>query len=338
MMISSNNDSHHMTMNLGHPEPIHIDCMATEVLKRFSDHEDIAALAVIDDDMQVMGLVTRRKTLSVFGHKFSHDLNRGKTVEILMVSNPASFDITTDINIISRNMTERDDACHFDPAIITRNGIYDGLLSIITLLKSITDARLQQAYDCNPLSRLPGNNSINREIDFRLHNEVDFMLVYADLDSFKAYNDCYGYERGDRVIQMVAKILNKEINEQNFLGHVGGDDFVLILQPDGWREKLERILTIFTADTATMYKPEDRLRGYIVAEDRQGIEKNFALMSLSLAVVPCPPQSFTSHVTVAETASEVKHLAKNKLGNSIVVNRRHSDDNHLESLNIQANF
>ncbi len=310
-------------MDLDHPEPIHIDCMATDVLKRFSDHEDIAALAVINDDTQVMGMVTRRKTLAIFGHKFSHDLNRGRSVEILMDSNPTSFDIATDINIISRSMTERNEGSHFDPAIITHNGLYCGLLSIITLLKSITDIRLQQAYDCNPLSRLPGNNSINREIDFRLQNEVDFMLVYADLDSFKAYNDRYGYERGDRVIQMVTRILSNEIDEHDFLGHVGGDDFVLILHSDDWHAKLELILTIFSAESAMMYKQEDRLRGYIIAEDRQGVERNFALMSLSLAVVPCPPQSFISHVTVAEVASEVKHLAKNELGNSIVINRRH---------------
>jgi len=310
-------------MDLDYPEPVHINSMATDVLKRFSEHEDIAALAVVNDDMQVMGMVTRHKTLAIFGHKFSHDLNRGRSVEILMDFNPSCFDIATDIHIISHRMTERNKGSHFDPAIITRNGIYCGLLSIITLLKSITDIRLQQAYDCNPLSRLPGNNSINHEIDFRLQNEVDFMLIYADLDSFKAYNDCYGYERGDRIIQMVAKILSHEIDEQDFLGHVGGDDFVLILQPDEWRKKLENILAVFTTESAMMYKEEDQLRGYIVAEDRQGIERNFALMSLSLAVVPCPAQSFSSHITVAEVASEVKHLAKNKLGNSIVVNRRH---------------
>jgi len=309
-------------MELEHPKAIHINSLATDVLQTFNDQENITALAVVNDDEHVMGMVTRRKTLAIFGHRFSHDLNRGKSVDILMHSSPCCFDIATDINVISRTMTERNKASHFDPAIITKNGIYCGLLSIITLLKSITDTRLQQAYDCNPLSRLPGNNSINREIDSRLQNDIDFMLVYADLDSFKAYNDCYGYERGDRVIQMVAKILTAELDEQDFLGHVGGDDFVLILHSDNWHAKLELILTIFSAESAMMYRQEDRLRGYIVAEDRQGIEKNFALMSLSLAVVPCPPQSFSSHVTVAEVASEVKHLAKHKLGNSIVINRR----------------
>ena len=325
-MISPEHNSLHTTMDLDHPEPIHINCMATDVLKRFSNYEDIAALAVINDDMQVMGMVTRRKTLAVFGHKFSHDLNRGRSVEILMDSNPTSFDIATDINIISRSMTERHEACHFDPAIIIQDGIYSGLLSIITLLKGITDIRLQQAYDSNPLSRLPGNNSINREIDSRLQNKVDFMLVYVDIDSFKAYNDCYGYERGDRVIQMLVKILSQHVDKQGFLGHVGGDDFVLILQSDDWHDKLERVLSMFSAESTMMYRQEDRLRGHIVAEDRQGIEKTFALMSLSLAVVPCPPQSFTSHITVAEIASEVKHLAKNKLGNSIVINRRDYSD------------
>jgi len=321
-MMNSKHGNQHLTMDLEHPEPVHINCMAMDVLKHFREHENITALAVVNDDMQAIGLVTRRETLAIFGHKFSHDLNRNKSVEILIDSQAKSFDISSDIDIISRHMTERNENEHFDPAVITRNGLYYGLLSVITLLKSMTDIRLQQAYDCNPLSRLPGNNSINREIDFRLQNEIDFMLVYADLDSFKAYNDCYGYERGDRIIQMVAKILGNEIDEQDFLGHVGGDDFVLILQPDGWRKKLETILTIFSAESAMMYHQADRQRGYIIAEDRQGQERNFALMSLSLAVVPCPPKSFVSHITVSEVASEIKHLAKNVSGNSIVVNRR----------------
>ncbi len=321
-MIKSKHHNQHLTLDLEHPEPIHIKSMAIDVLKHFSKHENISALAVVNDDMQAIGLVTRRKTLAIFGHKFAHDLNRNKSVEILMDSQAKSFDISADMDVISRHMTERNENKHFDPTIITRNGLYYGLLSIITLLKSMTDIRLQQAYDCNPLSRLPGNNSINQEIDFRLQNEVDFILVYADLDSFKAYNDCYGYERGDRIIQMVAKILGHEVDEQDFLGHVGGDDFVLLLQPNEWRKKLETILTIFSAESSMMYHQTDRQRGYIVAEDRQGKEQRFSLMSLSLAVVPCPPKSFVSHITVSEVASEIKHLAKNEPGNSIVVNRR----------------
>jgi len=326
-MMNSEHGNQHLTMDLEHPEAVHINSMATDVLKHFREHENIDALAVVNDENKAVGLVTRRETLAIFGHKFSHDLNRNKSVEILMDSQAKSFDISADIDVISQHMTERNESDHFDPVIITRNGLYYGLLSVITLLKSITDIRLQQAYDCNPLSRLPGNNSINREIDFRFQNEVDFMLVYADLDSFKAYNDCYGYERGDRIIQMVAKILGNEIDEQDFLGHVGGDDFVLLLQPNEWRKKLETILTIFSAESSMMYHQADRQRGYIVAKDRQGQEQNFALMSLSLAVVPCPPKSFVSHITVSEVASEIKHLAKNEPGNSIVVNRRdHSKD------------
>ncbi|MDQ6968003.1 MAG: diguanylate cyclase [Mariprofundaceae bacterium] len=319
--------SHNITMGLEHPDPIHNDSMATDVLKDFRKHENIEALAVVNDDMKVVGLVTRRETHTVFGHKYAHDLYRSKNVEILMDSQAKHFDISTDIDVISRHMTERNERAHFDPAIITRDGIYYGLLSVITLLKSMTDIRLQQAYDCNPLSRLPGNNSINREIDLRLQNNVDFMLVYADLDSFKAYNDCYGYERGDRIIQMVAKISKNAIDTQDFLGHVGGDDFVLLLQPDSWRKKLECLLAEFSTESSMMYRQEDRQRGYIIADDRQGKEQKFALMSLSLAVVPCPPKSYISHVTVAEVASEVKHLAKKELGNSIVVNRR-DHNNH----------
>jgi len=228
----------------------------------------------------------------------------------------------TDADTISRAMTERKGLCAFDPALMTQDGIYCGLLSVITLLKRMTDIRIEQAFDSNPLSRLPGNNSINREMDMRLQQGKAFILVYADLDSFKAFNDHYGYERGDRVIQLVANIFKDVISGSDFIGHIGGDDFVMLLEADAWRQKVEMALHRFSLESALMYHTDDRERGFIVAENRQGQSMHFALMSLSMAVVPCEPGLYDSHITVAEVASEVKHLAKKEAGNSIVVNRR----------------
>ena len=307
---------------LEQPDAVMVSSMAIDVLKHFHRDENMMAIPVVNEAMQPVGLVTRRTTLAAFGHKFSYELNSRKRVDILMTDNPLIFDIHTDMDSISRAMTERDGLCAFDPAVMMDNGIYCGLLSIITLLKRMTDVRIEHAFDSNPLSRLPGNNSINREIDTRLQQGRAFMLIYVDLDSFKAFNDHYGYERGDRVIQLVANILKDVVSTQDFIGHVGGDDFVMLLEPAEWRKKAEQVLHRFALESELMYHSDDRQRGYIVAENRQGQVMRFNLMSLSMAVVPCDAGSYQSHVAVAEIASEVKHLAKQESGNSIVVNRR----------------
>jgi len=108
----------------------------------------------------------------------------------------------------------------------------------------------------------------------------------------------------------------------DFIGHVGGDDFVMLLHPDNWRQQVESALDIFSIESALMYNTDERQRGYIIAEGRQGQSMHFPLMSLSMAVVPCTDHAYPSHVAVSEIASEVKHLAKKQSGNSIVVNRR----------------
>lgn len=312
----------HTDVDLEIPEPVQIDSLAVDVLQLFRNDESIMAIPVVNAQMQPLGLITRRATLAAFGHKYSYELNSRKDVSILMGESPLMFDISTDINRLSLAMTERDKLCAFDPAIMTRQGCYAGLLSVITLLKRMTNIRIEQAFDSNPLSRLPGNNSINRSMNHRLQQGRDFMLVYADLDNFKAFNDHYGYERGDRVIQMVAHIMTDIATPADFIGHVGGDDFVMMLDPSRWQQQVETVLNRFALESRLMYHTEDRERGYIIAENRQGQAMHFALMSLSMAVVPCEAGLYDSHVAVAEVASEVKHLAKKESGNSIVVNRR----------------
>jgi len=314
--------SHASPFELEQPQPVQAGTKAVNVLNHFRHDENIMAIPVINKQMQPVGLITRRATLKVFGHKYSYELNSRKNVDILMADQPLVFDIHTDMETISRAMTEREGLSAFDPALMIHDGKYCGLLSIITLLKQMTDIRIERALDSNPLSHLPGNNSINREMDSRLQQGRSFMLVYADLDHFKVFNDLYGYERGDRIIQMVANIMKEAATATDFIGHVGGDDFVMMLDPSSWQHQVEMVLNRFALESVLMYHANDRERGYIIAENRQGQTMKFALMSLSMAVVPCEAGLYDSHIAVAEVASEVKHLAKKEPGNSIVVNRR----------------
>ncbi|MDQ6992010.1 MAG: GGDEF domain-containing protein [Mariprofundus sp.] len=307
---------------LQYAEPVYKGMMATVVLERFCHDENLMALPVVNKKMEPVGLVTRRKIVAVFGHRYAHELNRRKQVDILMEESAIMLDITTGIKKISLAMTDRNDCIAYDPAIITHLGKYVGLLSVISILKSMTDLRIAQALDSNPLTHLPGNNSINHEIDRRLQAGIPFVLAYLDLDWFKVFNDAYGYERGDRVILLVATLLRDCVTGVDFVGHVGGDDFVVLLEPAEWRSLIELMLARFQRESLLLYDAKDRERGYLLGENRQGEKMNFNLMSLSTAVVLCEKDTFKSHIELAEVAGEVKHQAKLVSGNSIVVNQR----------------
>jgi len=306
------------------PSALSPNTAATDVLDMFSEENDIPALPIVDDAQHAIGLVTRRKVLAVFAHAYARELNRHKKIDIIMESSPLIFDISTPIETISQAVTQRDTAHAFDPIIFTKNQCYMGLLSVVTLLKAMTDIHIKNAMDCNPLSALPGNHRINREIDGRLQQQEAFTLVYVDLDSFKAFNDCYGYERGDRIIQWTAQLLQSHCQAGDFLGHVGGDDFVLLLSGD-YMPPLQAILHQFEQEVVAYYDDDAQQRGFIISKNRQGAEQKFPFISISLAVIPCPPKSYASHIYLSEVASEIKHLAKQQQGNSMVVNRR----NHI---------
>ncbi|MDQ6995766.1 MAG: GGDEF domain-containing protein [Mariprofundaceae bacterium] len=304
------------------PQTITLDMHASDIYKIFAKHEEMVALPVVNHEQKALGLITRRKVMTVFSHTFSHELNRHKRADILLESKPLIFDSDTNLESVSQAVTKRQTFYAFDPVMFTEHGKYMGILSIITLLKIMTEVHVKNALDCNPLSQLPGNNSINHEIDQRLHNKKAFILIYADLDSFKAYNDHYGYERGDHVIQWVASVFKAHMQKGDFVGHVGGDDFVIILKGDTWQAYTDKTLQDFSQGVPNLYKKKDRELGYILGENRQGKTTQFPFISLSLAVIPCPKNAYSSHVCVAEVASEIKHLAKQQVGNSVVVNRR----------------
>jgi len=309
-------------VEMQYEEPVHGGAMATAVLERFRNDENLMALPVVDDRLHPLGLVTRRKILSVFGHKYSHELYRRKQVDILMECQAIVLDHHTGIELISQAMTDREMYCAFDPAIMTREGAYCGMLSVISILRSITGSRIEQAYDSNPLTRLPGNNSINSQIDRRLQAGERFVLAYIDLDYFKVFNDHYGYERGDRVIQLVATILRETTANSDFIGHIGGDDFVMVLCDDDWEARIWSVLNAFSIQSRLLYNHSERDKGFIEAADRLGHIRQFPMASLSVSAVTCPPGRFDSHLVASEVIAEIKHRSKKIEGNSLVVDRR----------------
>ncbi len=189
----------------------------------------------------------------------------------------------------------------------------------------IRRAQLKPAL--NPLTSLPGNLIIDQEIRrLTLPGHGVFAVLYTDLNHFKAYNDVYGFPAGDEAIRLVARVLTvaaRELgNPSDLVGHVGGDDFVVISTPDRCDALAQRIIADFDRQVPELYTPADRRRGYLTTKDRQGLIKKFPLLSISIAVVHNQFHPITSHWEIGEIGAELKHFAKSHEGSYYVKDQR----------------
>ena len=178
----------------------------------------------------------------------------------------------------------------------------------------------------SPLTGLPGNVQILAELKKRLINKEKFSVLYLDLDNFKAYNDFYGFIKGDNIIsytaEIITNIINKNNRENTFIGHIGGDDFVAIVSDDDIEDLCQIIIATFDSKINKYFSEEDLKKGYLEVENRKGKIEQFPLTSLSIGVVICEPGRFKNVLEIGEVGAQVKHLAKTVMGSSYAIDRR----------------
>ena len=196
---------------------------------------------------------------------------------------------------------------------------------------SLIFARAARVRDANPLTRLPGNHSIMREIQAWIDSESPFAVGYVDLDYFKSYNDKYGFLRGDEIIKMTARLLTNSVRKldsvEAFVGHVGGDDFVFIVSPDRLDGVCQEVIRNFDLIVGDFYDEEDKIRGYIDATNRKGKKECFAIMSVSIAVVTNEYRPIRHIGKLSAIAAEIKKRVKSMQGSNYVKDLRGSKGN-----------
>ncbi len=185
--------------------------------------------------------------------------------------------------------------------------------------------RTQETMSANPLTGLPGNNVISKNVESVIAAGTPFAACYADLDHFKAYNDEYGFEAGDKVIKFLAEILvrvTQEQSQQSFVGHIGGDDFLFLVDLDGFEGCCQSVIQHFDAGIAQFYRDEHIRSGFLESINRQGQRMRFPLMSLSIGVVTNSQRAAGDAMQVSNRAAEMKKYAKGQSGSCYRVDRR----------------
>ena len=194
--------------------------------------------------------------------------------------------------------------------------------SVMNIIKLLNRNRM-----VSPLTGLPGNTQIQSEMSKRLEKGIKYAMMYIDLDNFKAYNDTYGFSNGDEVIKLTARITTKYIMEKdekdrNFVGHIGGDDFVAIVEDEDYETICQNIIAEFDKTVEKYFTEEDVKRGYIEVENRKGVMEQFPLTSISVGVVEVTNKRFKNTLEIGEAGAAVKHLAKTIYGSTYVIDRR----------------
>ena len=189
--------------------------------------------------------------------------------------------------------------------------------------------RTERDLDANPLSRLPGNISILKQLSRRLKEKDKFAVCYIDLGKFKSYNYKYGFERGDKVIHETARILIDSVREsqapEEFIGHIGGDDFVVITKPENADELCKRIIRSFDKAIPSFYNLTDRRKGFIISRDRKGVKQKFPLVFMSIAVVSNEFRRIDHVAQIGQIGAELKELAKRQDKSCFMKDKRKAD-------------
>ena len=179
----------------------------------------------------------------------------------------------------------------------------------------------------SPLTGLPGNVQIHAELKKRIARQEPFSVLYLDLDNFKAYNDVYGFLKGDKIIQFTARTIlqcvHKYFTENAFIGHIGGDDFVAIIPTTEVNNICQEIIATFDKEVSQFFTPEDLEKGYIEVANRKGVMEQFTLTSISIGAVIVEKDRFENILEIGEVGAQVKHVAKSIVGSSYAIDRRH---------------
>lgn len=290
--------------------PIHTHITCLEVYKTFKKSSILHSLAVVDEGGKLIGIVYRDQLAELFSSDYGHALYDKKPITKIMKEITFRVDIAASLDEVSAEITDNEELDQRPDFVVVNGDKYLGLASVRSLLKKMTEEKVKHAQHANPLTMLPGNIVINERMNHLLLHHQPFLMAYFDLDFFKPFNDVYGYAAGDEIIKLVAELLSQECGNE-FIGHVGGDDFVVIFsQQLNGIDVCKRVLAEFEQRVQNYFEPEHIADNGYSAIGRDGQQQFFPLLSLSCGLIEPNVTNTSSHHDVALLAASAKKQAK----------------------------
>jgi diguanylate cyclase (GGDEF)-like protein len=296
------------------------------IFDRFCESTTLRVIPIVANGIPV-GLINRSHFMDMISRPFQRELHGKKPCKHFMNASPLLVDKNMPIEELSEFLAQADEDQFSSGFIVTDQGRYLGISSGQNLLRELTQMQIAAARYANPLTLLPGNVPINQQIDHLLQTLTPFVACYCDLDHFKPYNDAYGFHKGDEMIQLTGRVLSWACDPKlDFIGHIGGDDFILLMRSKDWKTRCEQALRSFEQAASLLFTPEHIMAGGYQSEDRNDNVVFHALTSLSIGAIAVAPGQYLSHNEVSAAATQAKKMAKRTKGNSLFIEPRSSSN------------
>ena len=306
--------------------PVTSETTADQVSQLFRAHPEYPALAVVNGDTAI-GLINRRALMETFARQYQKEIYGQRSCINVMNPDPVHLEYQATFEDSMAMLVSQDQSYLTDGFIVSQNGRYVGIGTGENLVRTMTEFRVEAARHANPLTFFPGNVPITEHIKSLISTGNDFVCAYCDLNHFKPFNDQYGYWRGDEMILLLADIVFAHAApKRDFVGHVGGDDFIILFQSPDWIARCEKTIAEFNAKAQELFDVEARAKGGIAAEDRNGNPAFFPLTSLAIGAVEVTSGLFREAADVASAAAEAKRRAKKQGIGLAIVDARHITD------------
>ena len=295
------------------------------VVEMFATDELLFSMPVLDEAQRPLGILRSLQVLKRSGERFFREIQAKRSCLELMDRQPLIFDVATSLREMSEAISNLDDRLMVDGFIVTRDGRYFGSGRTSDLLKAVSDLQVCCARYANPLTLMPGNVPIDAHLDELVLSGRSFVVVAWDIDNFKPFNDVYGYHRGDELIKLSAQILQQSVDaQQDFVGHIGGDDFLMVLESPDWAARLQAICQAFDEGVRSFFSPEHLQAGGYMTLNRQNQHLFTPLPTISAGVICAQPGQFSGAHQISAALAEPKRVAKGSIGASrFFVDRRH---------------
>jgi len=299
-------------------EPITSDSTLQHAWERLQSEPSTFSLPVVDNG-RPLGLLHKWRVLETFSTPYGRALYEKRQVTQMLSSDALIVDYNTPLDEVSQRLI--DDDAHYlkQHFVVTHNDRYVGLGSTRMLLKQITARKIETARYANPLTLLPGNVPIQKALAARTEEGLPFILVYFDINMFKPLNDLLGYRVGDQVILLLADLLLEFFHgDGDFLGHIGGDDFVVISTSPLAISNAKALQAQFVDQTRRFYTDTVLQNGFVESEDRGGHINRFPLVSLAAGIVQVGPDDQRTADQISDAASYAKKRAKASAGSCFI--------------------
>jgi len=278
----------------------------------FKHNPDCFGLCVTENNVP-KGIVTKEKLALKLSGQYGFALYQNKPISHVMDTDFMAVDCNTPVSVVSSKAMSREQDKLYDFIVVKKHEKYLGTVTIRDLLTKATEIEIAAAKHQNPLTGLPGNLIIERKLQQCVTNQNKYSVAYLDIDNFKAYNDVYGFENGDLVLKLLSNVILRNISKEEFVGHIGGDDFVIIVNDHVETDFFYSIITEFETEVLKFYNQHDIDNGYITTMNRRNEVEKFPLITLTVVSVCNKAQEHKDLFELTETLACLKKQKKLQL-------------------------